>query len=402
MQARTGLVLLTLLLCGWTWAIANATMPDADTTAPPGPLRVATFNSSLNDNQGRLIDRLLAGDAAARRIAATIQRLRPDVILLNEFDFDPEQRAAELFQRRYLEVGQFGEQPITYAYRFSAAVNTGLPSGLDINGDGKSEGPGDAYGFGRHPGQFGMLVLSRYPLQTEQWRSFQTFLWHQMPNAHRPMRPDSDPPQPFHADAIWKKLRLSSKSHWDLPVATPLGTIHLLLSHPTPPVFDGREDFNGLRNRDEILFWVEYLRSDQPQSWLTDDQGRSGPLDRHAQFVILGDLNNDPEDGAGHGSAMRALLQHPRIARFSAPQSAGAVESAQRRRQAEGRTPLSTHTAEFEASVGSLRVDYVIPSAGLTVEDAGVFWPTSQQPESDWLKATDHRLVWMDLRLAPP
>ena len=45
----------------------------------------------------------------------------------------------------------------------------------------------------------------------------------------------------------------------------------------------------------------------------------------------------------------------------------------------------------------NLRVDYVLPSTGLHVRDSGVFWPRAGEPGSDWVGATDHRLVWVDL-----
>ena len=66
-----------------------------------GSLRVATFNTSLySERSGGLIERLHGDDAAARKIAATIQRQRPDILLLNEFDYDAGGAAADLFQRR--------------------------------------------------------------------------------------------------------------------------------------------------------------------------------------------------------------------------------------------------------------------------------------------------------------
>ena len=56
-------------------------------------------------------------------------------------------------------------------------------------------------------------------------------------------------------------MRLSSKSHWDVPVNIGGQIIHLLASHPTPPIFDGIEDRNGRRNHDEIRFWREIGRA---------------------------------------------------------------------------------------------------------------------------------------------
>src|SRR3546814_2632341 len=63
--------------------------------------------------------------------------------------------------------------PHTTLFRaYLAPVNTGVPSGLDLDGSGTVGGEGrdrgnDAWGYGLHPGQYGMLVLSRYPIDTD-------------------------------------------------------------------------------------------------------------------------------------------------------------------------------------------------------------------------------------------
>lgn len=380
------LLMLTLVSC--------ASTPDT----APAPLRVATYNTSLNDPQGRLVERLRGDDEQAKRIAAVIQRVRPQVLLLNEFDYDDAHAAIELFQRRYLEVGQFGEQPITYAHRFTAPVNTGVPSGLDVNGDGKLGTPNDCWGFGLHPGQFGMVVLSQYPIDAEALRSFQLLPWSALPGALRPVWPDSG--QPVHDDATWNALRLSSKSHWDLPIDTPQGRIHLLASHPTPPVFDGPEDLNGRRNHDEIRLWAEYL-GDGDAPWLLDDRGRAGRMGDGA-FVILGDLNADPFDGDSVPGAIQQVLAHPRSARFDAPRSEGAVESSpQTDNHAMQRGDPATDTAAFGKRSGNMRVDHVIPSRELQVVDSGVFWPRAGDTGADWIDVSDHRMVWLDLVRTP-
>lgn len=60
-------------------------------------------------------------------------------------------------------------------------------------------------------------------------------------------------------------------------------------------------------------------------------------------------------------------------------------------------------TADFaDGSPGNLRVDYVLPSTGLTIENAGVFWPLSSDPLFDPVgnypfPSSDHRLVWLDI-----
>ncbi len=378
--------------------------PNAARAGSP-TLRIATYNTSLyNDTDGGLIRRLETGDPAARSIAAVLQRIRPDLVLLNEFDYDADGRAADLFQRDYLEVAQGSDgQALHYPYRYLAPVNTGVPSGLDLDGNGTVGGEGrdrgnDAWGYGLHPGQYGMLVLSRYPIDDAQARSFRLLKWSAMPDAARPIDPQAR--RYFHADAVWQQLRLSSKSHWDVPVRTPGGTLHFLVSHPTPPVFDGPEDRNGARNADELRLWREYLDNDDAdRSWLCDDDGRCGGLPAGKPFVIAGDLNNDPVDGDGRHDEIQALTGHPRMLRLAAPRSDGAIVAA---REAGGanashRGDPGEDTGDFGPRVGNLRLDYVLPSIGLRATASGVHWPAPGAAAHAATTATDHRLVWVDL-----
>lgn len=393
-----------LVLC--TGCVRIEVHGDADTARAGSPtLRVATYNTSLYDEaDGGLIRRLEAGDPAARSIAAVLQRVRPDLVLLNEFDYDIDGRAADLFQREYLEVAQGADgRALRYPYRYLAPVNTGVPSGLDLDGNGVVGGEGrdrgnDAWGYGLHPGQYGMLVLSRHPIDTAQVRSFRLLKWSAMPDAARPADPRSR--DHFHPDAIWRQLRLSSKSHWDVPVRTPRGTLHFLVSHPTPPVFDGPEDRNGARNADELRLWREYLDDDDAdRDWLCDDNGRCGGLPAGKPFVIAGDLNNDPVDGDGRHEAIRQLIEHPRMLRLPAPRSVGAIAAA---RDAGGanashRGDAAEDTGDFGPKVGNLRLDYLLPSAGLRATASAIHWPAPGTPEHTAAAATDHRMVWVDL-----
>ncbi len=153
-------------------------------------IRFATFNASLNRGaEGALVATLSTGtDPQVRTVAETIQRVRPDVLLINEYDFVEGGEALRLFQQNYLSVSQNGAQPIEYPHTFVAASNTGIPSGKNLNNDGRvvtSPGaPGygdDAFGFGAFPGQFGMAVFSRLPIDRPGVRTFQHFLWKDMP-----------------------------------------------------------------------------------------------------------------------------------------------------------------------------------------------------------------------------
>ena len=105
-------------------------------------------------------------------------------------------------------------------------------------------GRDDAYGFGAYPGQFGMAVFSRYPIDPTRIRTFQKFLWKDMPG-RAAGRPGDAGAADWYSPAELAVFRLTSKSHWDVPVMVGSKAMHFLFSHPTPPVFDGPEDATG-------------------------------------------------------------------------------------------------------------------------------------------------------------
>src|SRR4029453_3478454 len=243
-----------------------------------GSAPFSTFNPSLNraPEGGLVADLSTPDDLQAQAVAEVIQRVRPDVLLINEFAFDVEGLAARLFQRNYLSVGHNGAAPIGYPFRFVAPSNTGIPSGFDLDNNGSVGGPNDAFGFGAYPGQFGMAVFSRYPILRNQIRTFQLFLWKDMPGALLPDDPATPAPADWYSPEELDVFRLSSKSHWDVPILIDGNTVHFLVSHPTPPVFDGPEDRNGTRNFDEIRFWADYITPGTSARYIYDDEGQSG------------------------------------------------------------------------------------------------------------------------------
>ena len=190
-------------------------------------------------------------------------------------------------------------------------------------------------------------------------------------------------------------LRLSSKNHCDVGVKVGRTTVRVLVSHPTPPAFDGPEDRNGRRNADEIRLWADYL-SDAPYL------AAKGP----ETFVIVGDLNADPIDGGSVPGAIQQLLDHPKVQGGTNPRSEGAAEASRLQRGANDRHKgdPALDTADFsDASVGNLRADYVLPSKDLKVVGGGVFWPVAADPlarlvaMSPKVASSDHRLVYLDV-----
>jgi endonuclease/exonuclease/phosphatase family metal-dependent hydrolase len=389
----------TVIVLGVTGLIDRALAIDTTKT-----IRVATYNVSLYRPVEGGLRRDLQEDRheQIRGVTAVLQKIRPDIVLLNEFDYDPASPA--LFLNHYLRRSQLGLAPLDYPHHFIAPSNTGVPSGVDLDRNGRIEGGNDALGFGLFPGQYGMLVLSRFPIDSPASRSFKDFLWRDMPN-------NLIPPDWYSTDAL-AVLPLSSKSHWDVVIDLPRSDgnrsqrLHLLVSHPTPPGFDGPEDRNGRRNHDEIRLWADYISNDSKSAHLIDDTGQRGGIASDASFVIAGDLNADPVDGGSVPGAIAQLLDHPRVHRDVAhgafiPRSAGGVIAA---RQQGG--PNLTHrgdpafdTGDFDdrpGSVGNLRVDYVLPSADLTVCASGVEWP---EENSGPTTSSDHHLVWVDIAL---
>ena len=112
--------------------------------------------------------------------------MRPDILLLQEFDYDAAGESLRAFQSNYLARAQNGFTPLEYGYSFLAESNTGVPSGFDLDNDGRISGGGDALGFGEFPGQYAMAVLSRFPIETKRARTFRKFLWRDMPGALLP------------------------------------------------------------------------------------------------------------------------------------------------------------------------------------------------------------------------
>lgn len=409
-----------LALVGGVAILATLVAAPIGASAASKVTRFATFNASLNRNAAgqALTDLSVPGNAQANAVAEIIQRARPEILLINEFDYyaptaaHPDGPLVDAFRDNYLEVAHNGAQPIDYPYSFVAPSNTGVSSGFDLNNNGVTDTtPGDgsygddSLGFGLFEGQFGMVVYSQHPILTDDVRTFQHFLWKDMPGA---LLPD-DPATPaahdwYNADEL-AIFRLSSKSHWDVSIDVDGAVVHFLVSHPTPPVFDGLEDRNGTRNYDEIRFWSDYITPGPTPRYIYDDEGGTGGLKPGARFVIAGDQNSDPLDGDSIPGSIQQLLDHPLINTKVTPESAGAVEASALQAGAnlthEGDPRFDT--ADFaDTAPGNLRADYVLPRKNLRILDGGVFWPLQADPLFYLtgvfpFPSSDHRAVWIDL-----
>lgn len=367
-------------------------------------IRVATFNVSIEATNYLSRSEIAAEPSKAKvvvehlrsgthpqlkNIAEIIQRTRPDILLLNEFDYIEDSRnGIELFINNYLASSQGQQAAIEYPYFFVAPVNTGVATPFDLDNNGKRDLIGaDAFGFGYYPGQFGMAILSRFPIDTQAVRTLQNFLWKDMPDALKTTKEDGSA---WYTDEAWSAVRLSSKSHWDVPIMIGQTRLHILASHPTPPTFDGPENRNGKRNHDEIRLIKDYLAG---EDYIKDDAGTLGGLAQNTRFVVVGDLNSSPVEGDSIRSSIKSLLEHDLVDSGCTPISVGG--------QAARRDNIyaASHTAAW-----GLRVDYALPSRfGVETLGCGLFWPEKSNELSRLTAqrgaSSDHRLVWVDLRL---
>mgnify|MGYP000388363985 FL=1 len=322
-------------------------------------LRLASYTAALERNAPGLLYRdILYGKSsqirAALRLIATI---KPDVLALQRFDWDAELRAARAFQSALKAQGW--EMPHVLAPR----PNTGVASGVDIDGNGQIGGPGDAQSYGTFAGQRALLLLSRLPFDAQYSQDHSQILWADVPHTQ-----STDAPEIARVQRLAYVAMLQTAITWNQR------PISLLTFHASPPVFDGPQDRNGRRNADEIAYAAALL----------DHLPRP--------FVLLANTNLDPFDGEGHHEVMRQLLAHPKL-QDPKPASAGGRASA----NPQHRGPAQLDTVDWpDPRPGNLRVNYILPSRDFALHDGGVHWPAKDLSDPH---GNSHRLIWQDVSL---
>ncbi|WP_296419878.1 endonuclease/exonuclease/phosphatase family protein [Pseudooctadecabacter sp.] len=348
-------------------------MAGATSVAADQSIRIATYAAPLSRDSPALLlrDILKADDPQIAAVGRIITHVAPDILVLTDFDFDANLAA----------LGAFSDSlAVPYPHLYAALPNTGRQTGLDLDANGYRGDARDAVGYGRFLGDGGIAILSRYPVLSAEVVDLSDVLWREVPGHVLPQRDGTL----FPDAAAFDSLPVSSNAHWMVPVVVGQTRLTLLAFDATAPVFDGPEDFNGLRNRDELRLWEAALT------------GHFGPAPVNP--VLIGNANADPNDGEGVRAGISALLDHPALQPTN-PASLGAVEAAD-----DWHTGPPRHdTADWpDDGPGNLRVSYVVPSANLRVLDQGVFWPPESDPLAQLLEGTGpHRLVWIDVAVPP-
>lgn len=388
----------------------------------------------LTNEEKQLAEKLIQ----IRNVTAIIQHNCPDILVLNEFNNDGngDKETMLLYQRNYLEYPQSlnsidggnMQKPIRYSFLKSFATNTGLNSGLDLNNDGKIENkPENCFGFGYYHGHYAFGLMSMYEIDDKNIRTFQNFLWKDMkeldgitPVSIPRITEEGKMPNNmklgdnwFSAEK-WEKIRLSSKNHVDVPIKINNRLIHLLISHPTPPVFDGVAKINLARNRDEILFWKHYLDN---KKFIYDDQGNFGGINaKNDSFLILGDINSDNFDSDNYSKTREGIkfltssnfVNQEYVDGKWVPTSKGAKEQ----KENDGSYKYNHIKPEARTSTFGLRVDWVLPSIDLEIKDTGVYWVGKNEPGYLLFNdkrigkygnskeiSSDHCLVWTTIKV---
>ena len=464
----------------------------------PTSKKPSQSKTSIDTDEHLIAERLIQ----IKNIAAQIQFNRPDIVLLNEFNNNGKGDSGLMkkFQENFLSHPQLYDgvggskttEPINYPYTAEYATNTGLLAtddkgqALDLDNDGfagkqatqdlhgvdekgnaitiykgmvyvekgtkKETGkpiyvyePDDTFGFGYFHGHYAFGVMSKYELDRENERTFQTFKLKDMPNGTQyrskvdnrinsnsnkdkykdangannstPLKEGDN----WHNDTEWNNFRMSSKNHVDLPVKVGKQIIHLLLSHPTPPAFDKVSPQNVLRNRAEVEFWKHYINNEQS---IYDDKGNKGGIDGSKEkFIILGDLNADNYGGADDdkkgdkhkpsdyntGNGIRNLVGDKKINQLTIAHDA---EYAPKSNAAKTHQSNNPHPhPELRTAVFGSRPDWAIASSTLEVVGSGLYWDDQWQATYNLFidprlgnygnskeVSSDHRLVWVDVR----
>lgn len=345
------------------WAAAWASAIRADP-----PLRLATYHSdAARPGPGLLLHAIVQGkDPQLQALAQVVALLDADVLLLHDIDLDAGGATAAALGRFLAQNGA------PYAHILAPMPNAGVPSGLDLNGDGRLGRANDALGYGAFRGQGGMVLLSRLPIISEELIDFTGLLWRDLPGASLPKRSDGTA---FPSAAALEVQPLSAVGAWAVPLRLPggAGRLWVMAFHASPPVFDGPEDRNGRRNADELHLWAQAL------------DGTLAPALPGQYFALMGVTNIDPLLGEGRRDGLQRLAQHPRL-------------------HPDAQSPhLGLPTVDWSGlGLGLRQASRIFPARSLQVRGGGVMWPAPQSPKAAiFTKASRHRPVWLDIAIPP-
>lgn len=365
--------------------------------APPGTVRVRLAHFNVRElSTDKLLD---AADEQASAAAEILGRFDADIVSINEIQYDIQgipslsmpgapatatpggfDGGADNARRLADRVAAAGATE-GYAHTLLTVGN----SGFYWEGSGGSQWF-VLRGWGEYEGRFNTAVLSRYPILGDQVRVIADFAWESLPgNTIAQMQSEIGESVPAGFPLFEKSLNV-------VPIQIDDEVVHLVMLHPVAPAFD---PINTYRNFDELQGLRMFLDGTLP--------GVPG-LPDGAKFVVVGDLNADPEDGDSFDTAVSQILTHPSLATPVFPTAAGSKGL---------NGPFNTYLSGCGRDDGStvsdpttrfqLQLDYILPSATIGAPLASfLFFPDHLSARADFdlaCRASDHRMLYLDLAI---
>ncbi|MCB4208836.1 endonuclease/exonuclease/phosphatase family protein [Arthrobacter sp. UM1] len=371
--------------------------------------RVAVFEVDLTaDKPGQAAEQIKDPSSPlgrkARSAAGVIEASKADVVVITGIDVG-DRGAREAFEALL---------PASLSHTFEGAL---AASAGRHGGSGSSTDSGSGAEARAFPGQRGMMVASRLPIDERRVRTFANFRWKDLPSPHLPDDPSTEAAADHYTEAELARMPLASTAVWDIPVLREGKPLHVVAtsldglggledaagsasSHASDPADASPEE---LRHRDQLAF-LRDLVTPARGSYVYDDAGGRGGLRQGEPFVVAAGLGADPGDSGAASSPVSAFLKE-RSLQDPEPGSEGAVEASDVQGGANASHATDSRLDTFDgddARGGNLRLDYVLPSSQTPVTGAGVFWPEIGQKDSDLVGSrpggsTRHRLVWADV-----
>ena len=401
--ALASALLLLTAACGGDEAAAGGGGQGAAASGGAGGAEVGSQRIRLGQfnlremSTDKLVD---PADEQANAAAEILARFAPDIVSVNELQFDLQDTptpgmpgASPATARGSFDV-EGADNARRLAERIAAAGGADIyphtllffgNSGLWWEGDTLGEDWYLLRGWGEFRGRFNTAVLSRFPILVDQVRVITELAWQDVPgNCIAQMESEIGIGVPAGFPLFEKALHI-------VPIQIGDQVLDLILHHPVTPAFD---PINPYRNHDELLALRLLLDGELPGE---------APLSADAKFVILGDLNADPDDGDGIPGSIQQILDHPSVVSSFPAGSGTAGHNGQHNSYLSGCGRDDGSTVDDPTVKFQLQLDYILPSTtvGEPLESL-LFFPDYQTAREDFdlaCRASDHRFLYSDLAI---
>ncbi len=345
-------------------------------------------------------DKLLdENDEQATAAAEIIGRFNPDIMEINELQFDIENiphtgnpgmpkadAKAPTFNAGESNASRLGDRAgkTNSDAVWDYSVVTLGNSGLYWSGDNPSNA--DEFvlrGWGEFKGRFNTGLLSRYPILTDEIRVINDFKWKDLPDNHiADLEANEGIEVPDDFPLFEKSLNI-------IPVDIAGTKLYFVLIHTVAP---GWDRIGSYRNFDELHGVELFLSGELPGV---------DPLPDDARFIIMGDLNSDSDEEEGSDSlpgAIQQLANHPKVAAWYPSGNGTKGKNGAHNSYCSGCGHDDGTMVSDPTKAWQMQLDYMLPSETLGKPASGkIFWPDPKTEKADWelsCRASDHKMLF--------